>query len=81
MGQERRHFTDEFKTEAVVLLVNSGRPLVQSPGSWASPLDATQLAYTQRRAESGVGAASTAGVGRVFHPGPDGGNLPASPRE
>src|SRR6267154_2625372 len=27
MGQERRHFTDEFKREAVALLVSSGRPL------------------------------------------------------
>jgi transposase len=29
MGQERRHFTDEFKREAVALLASSGRPLVQ----------------------------------------------------
>jgi transposase len=29
MGQERRHFTDEFKQEAVALLASSGRPLVQ----------------------------------------------------
>ena len=29
MGQERRHFTDEFKTEAVALLASSGWPLVQ----------------------------------------------------
>lgn len=29
MGQERRQFTDEFKTEAVALLASSGRPLVQ----------------------------------------------------
>ncbi len=29
MGQERRRFTDEFKTEAVALLASSGRPLVQ----------------------------------------------------
>ena len=29
MGQERRHFTDEFKTEAVSLLASSGRPLIQ----------------------------------------------------
>jgi transposase len=32
MGQEGRHFTDEFKTEAVALLVSSGRPLVQIAG-------------------------------------------------
>src|SRR3954449_2317391 len=29
MGQERRHFTDEFKTEAIALLASSGRPLIQ----------------------------------------------------
>jgi transposase len=27
MGQERRHFTDEFKQEAIAVLVSSGRPL------------------------------------------------------
>jgi transposase len=32
MGQERRHFTDEFKMEAVALLASSGRPLVQIAG-------------------------------------------------
>ncbi len=32
MGQERRHFTDEFKKEAVALLASSGRPLVQIAG-------------------------------------------------
>jgi transposase len=29
MGQGRRHFTDEFKQEAIALLVGSGRPLSQ----------------------------------------------------
>src|ERR1700716_4243817 len=29
MGQGRRHFTDEFKQEAVALRVSSGRPLSQ----------------------------------------------------
>ena len=29
MGQERRQFTDELKTEAVALLASSGRPLLQ----------------------------------------------------
>jgi len=29
MDRERRHFTDEFKTEAVALLASSGRPLLQ----------------------------------------------------
>ena len=32
MGQERRHFTDEFKTEAIALLTGSDRPLVQIAG-------------------------------------------------
>ena len=29
MGQDRRHFRDEFKTEAIALLASSGRPLLQ----------------------------------------------------
>src|SRR6478672_12661108 len=29
MGQGRRHFTDEFKQEAIALLVSSSRPLSQ----------------------------------------------------
>src|SRR3954452_20102510 len=29
MSQERRHFTDEFKREAVASLASSGRPLIQ----------------------------------------------------
>src|SRR3954470_15037860 len=33
MGQERRHFTDEFKTEAIALLASSGRPLIQIAGA------------------------------------------------
>ena len=32
MGRERRHFTDEFKQEAIALLASSGRPLVQIAG-------------------------------------------------
>src|SRR5881227_211780 len=32
MGQERRHFTDEFKRESVALLASSGRPLGQIGG-------------------------------------------------
>src|SRR3954465_12151018 len=32
MGQERRHFTDELKQEAIALLASSGRPLVQIAG-------------------------------------------------
>ena len=32
MSQRRRQFTDEFKGEAVALLVSSGRPLTQIAG-------------------------------------------------
>jgi hypothetical protein len=32
MSQGRRHFTDEFKREAVSLLVSSGRPLSRIAG-------------------------------------------------
>lgn len=32
MGQERRHFTDEFKQESLALLASSGRPLGQIAG-------------------------------------------------
>ena len=32
MGQERRHFRDEFKTEALALLAGSGRRLVEIAG-------------------------------------------------
>src|SRR3954454_11316451 len=32
MGQERRHFTEEFKREAIALLAGSGRPLIQIAG-------------------------------------------------
>jgi transposase-like protein len=32
MGQGRRHFTDEFKQEAIALLVSSGRPLCGGSG-------------------------------------------------
>ena len=32
MGQERGHFRDEFKTEAIALLAGSGRRLVEITG-------------------------------------------------
>ena len=32
MDQERGHFTDEFKTEAIALLAGSGRRLVEIAG-------------------------------------------------
>jgi transposase len=44
MGEGRRHFTDEFKQEAIALLVSSGRPLSQVASELGNfPLDAAQL--------------------------------------
>src|SRR5437867_836115 len=82
MGQGRRHFTDEFKQEAIALLVSSGRPLSQIASELGiSPLDAAQLAQWKRRAGCGVGAAPDTGVGRAFRSGPGGRDLPTLPRE
>jgi transposase-like protein len=65
-GQGRRHFTDEFKREAVALLVSSGRPLSRIASELGlSPLDAAQLAQWKRRAGCGVGAAHDTGVGYI----------------
>ena len=44
MSQGRRHFTDEFKREAVALLVSSGRPL----SGIASELGVNQRRSTTR---------------------------------
>ena len=66
MSQGRRHFTDEFKREAVALLVSSGRPLsriASEPGHL--PLDAAPLAQWKRRAGCGVGAAPVTPLGQL----------------
>ena len=82
MGQERRHFTDEFKMEAVALLASSGRPLIQIASELGHlALDAAQLAPSQHRRAYGVSAAPDSGLGCTFCPGPGGRDLPASPRE
>jgi transposase len=81
MGQERRHFTDEFKTEAVALLASSGRPLIQIASELALALDAAQLAHSQHTRACGVSAAPDSGLGCTFRPGSGGRDLPASPRE
>ena len=81
MGQERRHFTDEFKREAVALLVSSGRPLSQIANELGISLDAAQLPQWQRRAGCGVGAAPDTGLGPAFRSGPSGGDFPAASRE
>jgi len=52
VSQRRRQFTDEFKGEAVALLVSSGRPLTQIAGELGyRAVDAAQLARAGRRAE------------------------------
>jgi transposase-like protein len=65
-GQGRRQFTDEFKREAVALLASSGRPVIQCERAWYLPLDAAQLAQSQRRAECGGDAAPDTVVGPAF---------------
>jgi transposase len=83
MSQGRRQFTDEFKREAVALLVSSGRPLTQIAGELGyRAVDAAQLARAGRRAECRASVApQRAGDGPAFCPGPGGRDLPASPRE
>jgi hypothetical protein len=45
MGTARRQYTDEFKWEAVGLLVSSGRPLSQNcAGAGDCPFEAARLA-------------------------------------
>ena len=73
MGQERRHFTDEFKTEAVALLASSGRPLVQIAGELG--ISPSMLRNWRNRREGRDGGAAPA----AFRPGLGSGDLPASP--
>ena len=55
MGQGRRYFTDEFKQEAVALLVSSGRPLSRI----ASELGISpSMLRTWRNGSGGRGAGS-----------------------
>jgi transposase len=82
MGQGRRHFTDEFKQEAIALLVSSGRPLSQI----ASELGISPSMLRNWRNGSGGRDAGSAlrpitASGPAFRSGPGGRDLPASPRE
>src|ERR1700737_495435 len=82
MGQGRRHFTDEFKQEAIALLVSSGRPLSQI----ASELGISPSMLRNWRNGSGGRDAGSAlrpipASAPAFRPGPGGRDLPASPRE
>src|SRR5262249_614096 len=76
MGQGRRQFTDEFKQEAVALLVSSGRPLSQI----ASELGISPSMLRNWRNGSGgrdAGSARRPIPAAAPHSAPD----PASPRE
>src|SRR5438045_7674164 len=72
MGQGRRHFTDEFKREAVALLVSSGRPLSRI----ASELGISPSMLRNWRNGSGGRDADTGSARRPIrasapHPAPD----------
>ena len=79
MGQERRHFTDEFKTEAVALLASSGRPLVQIAGELGISPSMLRNWRNRARRACGVSGAPETGVGHIFRSGSGGRDLPASP--
>jgi transposase len=64
MGQERRQFTDEFKTEAVALLASSGRPLLQIANELG--ISPSMLRNWRNRREGRGGRAEPA-----LHPAPD----------
>jgi transposase len=70
MSQGRRHFTDEFKREAVALLVSSGRPLSRI----ASELGISAAMLRNWRNGSGgrdAGSARHAIPASAPHPAPD----------
>ena len=69
MGQGRRHFTDEFKREAVALLVSSGRPLSRI----ASELGISPSMLRNWRGSGGrdAGSARHAIPASAPHPAPD----------
>jgi transposase len=70
MSQGRRHFTDEFKREAVALLVSSGRPL----SGIASELGLSPSMLRNWRNGSGgrdAGSAPVSGAAPTPHSAPD----------
>ena len=82
MSQGRRQFTDEFKREAVALLVSSGRPLIQI----ASELGISPSMLRNWRNGSGgrdAGPARHPIPASAPHsaPGPSGGDFPVASRE
>src|SRR3954469_12012220 len=70
MGRERRHFADEFKTEAVALLASSGRPLVQIAGELG--ISPSMLRnWRHRRAERNTGSTLPSVAGSATPSVPD----------
>ena len=78
MSQGRRHFTDEFKREAVALLVSSGRPLSRIASELGTSPSMLRNCRNGSRAGCGVGATHDTGVGPAFRSGPGDGDFPAS---
>src|SRR5262245_29555685 len=70
MGQGRRHFTDEFKREAVALLVSSGRPLSRIAGELGI---APSMLRNWRNGNGGrdAGSAPVSGAAPTPHPAVD----------
>jgi transposase len=66
MGQGRRHFTDEFKQEAVALLAGSGRPLVQIAGEPGISPSMLRNWRNRGEGECEVSGAPAAGLGCAF---------------
>src|SRR4051812_7279938 len=81
MGQKRRHFTDEFKTEVISLLAGSGRRLVEIAGELGiSPSMLRNLRNRQGGQHAGS-AVPAKPAGHALRCGSGGGDLPALPRE
>ena len=79
MSQERRHFTDEFKQEAVVCWLAAVGGWSRLPASWGSRPRCCATGAIARGAASGVGGARETGVGHALRCGSGGRDLPASP--
>ena len=83
MGQERRHFRDEFKTEAIALLAGSGLRLVEIAGELG--ISPSMLRnWRNRQGGQQAGRRCPRNRRRPCHAlrcGSGGRDLPASPRE
>jgi transposase len=77
MVQARRRFTDDFKREAVALLVSSGRPPTQIAGELGI---APSMLRNWRRGGRNLGPALGLNT-PALRPGHRGRNLSSAPRE